>query len=111
MSDWQNGTNSATEKCLAIAAAKIMSGVGVELFLHFFFFQAEDGIRDLTVTGVQTCALPIYGGHIKLWSHKTLSQLLKEGGFRLVRFIGAGRIPLLWKSMIMVAQKPEEPGQ
>src|SRR5256886_12769326 len=28
----------------------------------FFFFQAEDGIRDLTVTGVQTCALPISGG-------------------------------------------------
>src|SRR5256886_12592040 len=26
----------------------------------FFLFQAEDGIRDLTVTGVQTCALPIY---------------------------------------------------
>src|SRR5690349_22640522 len=29
--------------------------------LFFFFFQAEDGIRDLYVTGVQTCALPIYG--------------------------------------------------
>src|SRR5256886_8900445 len=29
------------------------------VFLSFFFFQAEDGIRDLTVTGVQTCALPI----------------------------------------------------
>src|SRR2546427_7669198 len=28
-------------------------------FAGFFFFQAEDGIRDLTVTGVQTCALPI----------------------------------------------------
>src|SRR2546430_9596910 len=28
----------------------------------FFFFQAEDGIRDLTVTGVQTCALPICPG-------------------------------------------------
>src|SRR5205823_8748345 len=27
---------------------------------HFFFFQAEDGIRDKLVTGVQTCALPIY---------------------------------------------------
>src|SRR6478672_2398892 len=27
----------------------------------FFFFQAEDGIRDLIVTGVQTCALPIFG--------------------------------------------------
>src|SRR2546427_12276692 len=29
-------------------------------FICFFFFQAEDGIRDLTVTGVQTCALPIW---------------------------------------------------
>src|SRR5207248_8674116 len=28
----------------------------------FFFFQAEDGIRDRTVTGVQTCALPIFPG-------------------------------------------------
>src|SRR5690606_39791983 len=28
--------------------------------LFFFFFQAEDGIRDFHVTGVQTCALPIY---------------------------------------------------
>src|SRR6266496_6161574 len=28
----------------------------------YFFFQAEDGIRDLYVTGVQTCALPIYTG-------------------------------------------------
>src|SRR2546430_1454979 len=31
-------------------------------FPMFFFFQAEDGIRDLTVTGVQTCALPILVG-------------------------------------------------
>src|SRR5687768_17951604 len=30
------------------------------LFFFFFFFQAEDGIRDVAVTGVQTCALPIY---------------------------------------------------
>src|SRR2546430_4262589 len=30
--------------------------------MYFFFFQAEDGIRDLTVTGVQTCALPIARG-------------------------------------------------
>src|SRR5256886_4076128 len=32
---------------------------GLPLYFLFFFFQAEDGIRDLTVTGVQTCALPI----------------------------------------------------
>src|SRR5260370_26534995 len=31
------------------------------LGLVFFFFQAEDGIRDSSVTGVQTCALPIWG--------------------------------------------------
>src|SRR5437867_9657939 len=31
--------------------------------LAFFFFQAEDGIRARTVTGVQTCALPISDGH------------------------------------------------
>src|SRR2546430_7424063 len=31
----------------------------LSLILFFFFFQAEDGIRDLTVTGVQTCALPL----------------------------------------------------
>src|SRR5690554_7019218 len=29
-------------------------------FCFFFFFQAEDGIRDADVTGVQTCALPIW---------------------------------------------------
>ena len=31
----------------------------IQFFLYFFFFQAEDGIRDYKVTGVQTCALPI----------------------------------------------------
>src|SRR3712207_8113294 len=31
----------------------------------FFFFQAEDGIRDIGVTGVQTCALPIFLRHSK----------------------------------------------
>src|SRR5438093_13576918 len=30
------------------------------IFVFFFFFQAEDGIRDWSVTGVQTCALPIW---------------------------------------------------
>src|SRR6266481_7705540 len=33
----------------------------MEVMVCFFFFQAEDGIRDGTVTGVQTCALPISG--------------------------------------------------
>src|SRR5262249_57735324 len=36
------------------------AGVGGVLWIGFFF-QAEDGIRDWSVTGVQTCALPIFG--------------------------------------------------
>src|SRR5207248_2100423 len=35
------------------------------LLFYFFFFQAEDGIRDRTVTGVQTCALPISSRRLK----------------------------------------------
>src|SRR5687767_4404337 len=34
--------------------------VMLTFFVFFFFFQAEDGIRDKLVTGVQTCALPIF---------------------------------------------------
>src|SRR5207248_4586296 len=33
--------------------------IGICYTMFYFFFQAEDGIRDRTVTGVQTCALPI----------------------------------------------------
>ena len=51
------------------------------------------------------------GGHIKFWSRETLSQLLTEKGFRDVRFIGAGRVPYIWKSMILVAQKPADSKQ
>src|SRR5258708_18342725 len=39
---------------------RILSGI---VAVFFFFFQAEDGIRDDLVTGVQTCALPISCGH------------------------------------------------
>src|SRR2546422_11266386 len=41
----------------------------VILFVLFFFFQAEDGIRDVAVTGVQTCALPISrAGSARRWN-------------------------------------------
>jgi len=46
------------------------------------------------------------GGHIKFWSRRTLTRLLEEAGFRVERFVGVGRVPLLWKSMILVARKP-----
>src|SRR5262249_59976720 len=40
-------------------SATVSRAYCVVLLLAFFFFQAEDGIRDWSVTGVQTCALPI----------------------------------------------------
>src|SRR5688572_30848876 len=43
---------------------------------EFFFFQAEDGIRDLTVTGVQTCALPILSAQYGHW----LGDAFASGG-------------------------------
>src|SRR2546427_6608536 len=47
----------------------------------FFFFQAEDGIRDLTVTGVQTCALPIYTLHILTRERSGRGRLLDRDDF------------------------------
>jgi 2-polyprenyl-3-methyl-5-hydroxy-6-metoxy-1,4-benzoquinol methylase len=44
------------------------------------------------------------GGHIKFWSRETLTRLLEERGFRQVRFAGCGRLPYLWKSMIVTAK-------
>src|SRR5205085_6974038 len=44
-------------------------------FVFFFFFQAEDGIRDLTVTGVQTCALPIFGNEPQMFESVMLGSL------------------------------------
>lgn len=41
------------------------------------------------------------GGHIKFWSFKTLSQLLKEHEFKIVAFKGCGRFPYFWKSMVI----------
>src|SRR5256885_6936209 len=43
--------------------ASVMVGKVVSNYLFYFFFQAEDGIRDYKVTGVQTCALPIWAEH------------------------------------------------
>src|SRR5256884_2669933 len=40
-------------------SGKMEEQTGWQLLMFFFFFQAEDGIRDVAVTGVQTCALPI----------------------------------------------------
>lgn len=47
------------------------------------------------------------GGHIKLWSRRTLSRLLSEAGFSNLQFRGTGRLPWLWMSMVRAGDKPE----
>lgn len=47
----------------------------------------------------------LHGGHIKFWSRSTLSTLLSANGFDVLQFHGVGRLPFLWKSFVIVAQK------
>src|SRR6266496_3073412 len=48
------------------------------MMFRYFFFQAEDGIRDLYVTGVQTCALPILLGRWTILKINALDDLAME---------------------------------
>src|SRR6266446_8114640 len=48
--------------------------------MFYFFFQAEDGIRDYKVTGVQTCALPISSP--KRWALRTQLRILSLSPFQ-----------------------------
>src|SRR2546422_2643127 len=61
--------------------------------IFFFFFQAEDGIRDVAVTGVQTCALPIYtvGGT----PVGELAKSLKSGGSIVSYAMQSGQFPAI----------------
>src|SRR5256886_6694002 len=76
-----------------------------------FFFQAEDGIRDLTVTGVQTCALPI-----SFWVPWVVAQQkgwYKQSGIDLkvippptvadtIKFVGTGRADIGFTTILDV---------
>ena len=68
--------------------------VGSGFYDIFFFFQAEDGIRDYKVTGVQTCALPIlytslnwtiHGREIQLFCYITNSRIVENENASVTR--------------------------
>src|SRR5437016_6379994 len=61
--------------------------ISLFMFVFFFFFQAEDGIRDWSVTGVQTCALPI-------WSHGAGVPRRRGEVRALLDLLGEGRPPV-----------------
>src|SRR2546429_1185402 len=52
--------NDVCRRIVRTVSQVAVFGYEASRVMKFFFFQAEDGIRDVAVTGVQTCALPIY---------------------------------------------------
>ncbi len=46
-----------------------------------------------------------WGGHIKFWSRKSLTAFLEANGFEVIGFRGCGRVPYLWKGMVLTARK------
>src|SRR2546422_615492 len=95
------------------------------VYCFFFFFQAEDGIRDVAVTGVQTCALPIY---LKAVLDHLALRRAHAGGLSLgagiatrfaLRFPARARslvvtnsssasgLPLSWQNVVMRARSIE----
>src|SRR5258707_6245301 len=63
----------------------------------FFFFQAEDGIRDIGVTGVQTCALPIWWD-ADLPANRDYADVIEE------RLAGAKAVLVLWSAEAVKSQ-------
>src|SRR5699024_11593209 len=77
---------------------------------YFFFFQAEDGIRDRNVTGVQTCALPIYSDFEKVIYEEDFKNGIKrlktgcEKGYRIA-LLGAMQDPIRCHRSILVGRE------
>jgi len=67
--------------CNALCLCEVGGVVLGWLVICCFFFQAEDGIRDLIVTGVQTCALPILGGLVAMLVAGVMLGIFALGDF------------------------------
>src|SRR5260370_6955522 len=74
--------------CLVAFLSLCISSTSI-IFYFFFFFQAEDGIRDSSVTGVQTCALPIFATGFR-WAEGPV--YFRDGGYLLWSDIPNNRI-------------------
>src|SRR2546430_3683954 len=99
---WEGGVYVAVLRSSVLE--DLMEEVQADVIKHespgsVFFFQAEDGIRDLTVTGVQTCALPI-------WSRSDVAPALEE--CRAMDGVCRGRAPPLRGGRLDLTQAREE---
>src|SRR2546429_8460810 len=86
-------------------------------YYFFFFFQAEDGIRDVAVTGVQTCALPIFrrvgeppklGGSNKPKQHFEIGEALGLMDFETAAKLSGARFVVL-KGQLARLERPLGP--
>src|SRR3712207_7846959 len=77
---------------------------------YFFFFQAEDGIRDIGVTGVQTCALPILttGTHTNRLELVVFAGLQASGKSTFFRTYFATTHALVSKDLFRNNRRSEE---
>src|SRR5438046_10678006 len=84
----------------------------MRIIMFFFFFQAEDGIREWSVTGVQTCALPIYHALQKRPMKRVIGPLREMGAdirarddnFAPLEIRGAQLIPIDYNMPVASAQ-------
>src|SRR2546429_5852306 len=85
--DWLSGMEFkrkwTRERNVMVGCRMVLEHFGA----FFFFFQAEDGIRDVAVTGVQTCALPICGFRVIYLPSPVLKN---REGCRLARAVDPG---------------------
>src|SRR3712207_7301819 len=81
---------------------------------YLFFFQAEDGIRDIGVTGVQTCALPIWGWvritaiHTRVCNAEMRNWVFVRVETDQPGLFGWGEATLEWKTRGVVGARSEE---
>src|SRR6266403_3269392 len=66
----------------------------------FFFFQAEDGIRDLYVTGAQTCALPIFA--VRVPGDNTLIKTLQDKHIEYEAVSESGMSEMIWMLVVPI---------
>src|SRR5437867_9077860 len=89
---------------VVVTVEKLCFLVVILFFFFFFFFQAEDGIRDRTVTGVQTCALPIsLGAEAVAYRSRRISR---AGTTRPARSFATGKLPLQHREEVAVVVGP-----
>src|SRR5690606_40442137 len=78
--------------------------------IYTFFFQAEDGIRDFHVTGVQTCALPIWRPALLLEAFEEMLPIRPDGSREPLFFLHGG-VGLSWPYLGLAEHLSEEIGR